>query len=226
MIGEASSGHLVGDPAYVTRGVVNCSVSARGDSSRDGPLRGLKPTRTCKNGAHGRGPPLRAAVCGWRLAGVEVARDLAEALPLSVLELNVKHETVWDRGRSSRRRRLRAPWCRPASLPHETLELVDRNELWPPGHFHGLEQRQHSPVEGRSAHPERLSGLRPCVGESLDVRRPTYGDRRGARRRMRVTLRFLALAPLPPTGHAYERTQTVARNASTMHLRLACYPGW
>lgn len=163
-----------------------------------------------ENGPYCRRPPLRAAVRGRRVARVEVAGDLAQALASRVLCLDVTHERVWDRGRSSRRRRLCAPSSRPASLLYETLQRVDRNELRPPRHVQGLEQRQHPPVEGRSAHTERLGRLRPCVSESLDVRRAANGDGRGARGRKRVTPRLLALAPLPAPRHAYNRTKTVS----------------
>ena len=87
--------------------------------------------------------------------------------------LNVKHEFVWDGGRSSRRRRLRPPSGGPAPLFDEPLELVDRNEPRAPGHVDGLEQWQHPAVESGAAHPERLGGLRPRVGESADLRRVT-----------------------------------------------------
>lgn len=124
-----------------------------------------------EDGAHGRGPPLRAAMGSRRLAGVAIPSDLAQALAFRMLCLNVKFEPVGDGGGSPRRRGLGAPPSGPASLLHEPLELVDRNEPRPPGHVHGLEQRQHPPTEGRSTHPERLGSLRPRVGESLDLRR-------------------------------------------------------
>ena len=173
-----------------------------------------------ENSTYRRGPPLRPAMSGRRLGGVEIAGDLAQALAFRVLCVNATHKLVWDRGRSSRRRRLITPSSGPTSLFHKPLKLVDRNEPRPPWHLQHLEHRQHPPVEGRAAHPERLGGLRPCVGESLDVRRPTYGTRRGARGRVRVTL-----PPPPAPGHAYKRTQTVTRIAPMVHLCLACYRG-
>ena len=181
-----------------------------------------------ENSPYRRGPPLRAAMGGRPLARVEVAGDLTDALAVRMLFPNVTHEFVWDGGRSSRRRRLRAPSGAPASLFDEPLELVDRNEPRTPGHVDGLEQRQHPAVEGGAAHPERLGGLRPRVGQSVDVRCVTNDGYSGAEelgRRRRLPLAFLAFAPLPSSGHALKRTQTLTHIAPWVHLCLACYRG-
>lgn len=130
----------------------------------------LTRTWTHENSSYRRRPPSCAAVGGRRLARAQIAGDLAQALALPVLCLNVKHELVRDDGRPSRKRGLRAPSCGPASLLHEPLERVDGNEFRPPGHVQGLEKRQHPPTERRSTHSECLGGLRPRVSESLDLR--------------------------------------------------------
>jgi hypothetical protein len=106
----------------------------------------------------------------------------------------------------------------PASLFHQPLEGVDGNELWPPWHVERLEQRQHPPVERSATHPDRLGRLRPCVGESRDVRRPLYDHRWGIRGRMRVTLRLFprddrdAAAPLFPDVTADRLRTAIARS--------------
>jgi hypothetical protein len=176
---------------------------------------------SANHSAHGRGPPLRAPVGGWRLARVQIAGDLAQALPFRVLCLNSKDELVGDGGRSSRRHRLRAPSGRPAPLLHDPRELVDRDEPRPPGHIDGLEQREYPPVEGRSAQPESLSSLRPGICQLLDLWRLVNNECGGATRPgrgRRVPLRFLPFAPLSAPGHAYNRTQT----PTVLHLWCIC----
>jgi hypothetical protein len=176
-----------------------------------------------ENSPHGRGPPLRAAMGGRRLARVEAASDLADALAFRMPRLNVTHEFVRDGGRSSRRRLARAPSGRPSPLFDEPLELVDWDKPRSPGHLDGLEQRQHPPVEGGAAHPERLGRLRPRAGEALDIRRLTNDDRPGTRGR--IPSRLLGLASLPGAGHPYRCTRTTTRICMMMHLCLACYRG-
>ncbi len=153
-------------------------------------------------------------------ARVEAAGDLAQALAFRMFCLNAKHELVRDGGGSSRRCRLRVPSCGPASLFHKPLEFVNRNELRPPRHVDGLEERQHPPAEGRSTYPERLGSLRPGVGESLDLCRLAndgYDRTRSSGRGWRVPFRFLGL-PLMPAGHAYKRTRTV----TVLHFECIC----
>jgi hypothetical protein len=200
-----------------------CATSC--DSTRKR-WRGLSRRGSSENAPHGRWPPLCAAVGRRRLARVEGAGNLAQALAFRVFSLNLTHEVVWDRGRSSRRRGLRTPSNGPPALVHEPLELVDRDQPCPPRHVDGREERQHPPAEGRSTHPEGFCGLPPRVGEPLHLRRHANDGSRGTRhwleRGRRVPLRFRASASLSTTGHAYKRTQTLARIAPMVHLCLAC----
>jgi hypothetical protein len=157
---------------------------------------------------------LRAAMGGRRLARVQVAGDLADALASRTLSLNVTDECVWDGARSSRRTRLQAPSGRPPSLSGEALECIDGNESRAPGHVDGLEQGQHPPVEGGAAHPERRGRLRPRVGESVDIRGVTNGGYCGAEGLGRGRDAWLAPCAAVSVGTPYKRTQTLINIAS------------
>jgi hypothetical protein len=166
-----------------------------------------------EDGPYRRRPPLRTAMGGRRLARVEVAGDLMQALPLPVLCLNVTHELVRDGGRPSRRRRRLAHSRGAAPLFDESLELVDRNQSGTPGHVDRFEQGEHPPAEGRSTQPEGLCGLRPRVGEPLDLRclpNMAYGELRSRAPGGRAALRSCPPSASDAGPSRTDRTQTLS----------------
>jgi hypothetical protein len=186
--GYGGGGNRTRVPAALSRGALTRDSDRRAPEDR----------------AHGRRPPLGAAVRRRCSARVEVACDLTQALACGMLCSDAVCDAARNSCRPSRFRSTRWPSSRPSSFRHQPPQLVDGNQPGAPRHLDRLDDRQDAPVERRAADAENLGRLRPRVGEPLDARRLANDHRRRCGkpgRRRRVSLRFLTPAPQATAGH-------------------------
>lgn len=171
-----------------------CSTGMTGRCSCSGDcvISGVSAT---EYGAHGRWPPLGAAVRGGCFGGVELVRDLGEALAGGALGADPVRDFGCERRGPAGCRRLGLSSGRPSLFCKQPLQLVDGNQPCAPGHLERLDEGQHAAVEGGAADAERRGCLGARVGEPLNARCLPDDRWRGGRprrlRRSRVSLRFL-----------------------------------
>jgi hypothetical protein len=133
---------------------------------------------------------------------VELARDLAQALPLGASSADVSDQL----GREPRLT------TGPRSLPNSrrlptlgevTLELGDWDQPCTPFRLHCCDGRDDASVERCETDADRLGGLLACVGEPLDPLGELNFLRRQRSWSRRVTMFLLALPALASVRHAY-----------------------
>lgn len=146
-------------------------------SVSDGTRRGPKRSPLKDDADRGR-PPTHAAMRCRYASGGEVIGDLAEALACSALVVNTLHDRRRDFWLPSPCRGLKARSSRPSPLNGESLELVDRDQLAPPGHLDRVEVRQ-KPPKRRATDSESLRGLASRVGQTLNAGRLSDDYSRG-----------------------------------------------
>jgi len=159
-------------------------------------------------------------VRGRRSVRVEVARDLGEGIAGGVFGTDALDELRRQDRRASARTR-RAPELPRRSPPFgdESFELVDGDELRPPGKL-DLRDVGEEALERRLADAERFGCLRPRVRKSLNAFGIAYEDTP-----MGLRVPELLLDPAADTmaGHVVHHTRTMTHFRIKMHLCPACY---
>jgi hypothetical protein len=126
-------------------------------------LRRLRRPGAAEDGAHRRRPPLAPAVRCRRVARVQVARNLGEALAVCVLFSDAKNELVRNDARAPDGCRLRSTASRQPPLPCEPFELVDGDQPWTPGNVDRLDERRSPPTRTSSTRQPAPSACRPRI---------------------------------------------------------------
>lgn len=111
---------------------------------------------------------MAAALRGRDLFGVELARDLAQALAVGVPSMDLSDQFGRQSRLSTGPRRLASSSRRLPALGEVTLELGDWDQPCTPFRLDCFDCRDDAAIERCETDADRLGGLLARVGESLD----------------------------------------------------------